>query len=103
MTCPRCAAEMRYLPPMKHTGFLAYVGSEVVFWIVAALIAGAISCGVDERYSLSLTFAGVASFVVFILLYRAGERSKRGPGINYCKACQYYRSPTSAKEGPGAI
>jgi hypothetical protein len=88
---------------MKHTGFVAYVGSEVTFWIVAALIAGAISCTVDDEYSLAIIFGGVASFVVFVLLYRAGERSKGGPGIYYCEGCQYYRSPSRAQEGPGAI
>jgi hypothetical protein len=81
---------MQYLPPLEHTGFLAYVGSEITFWIVAASVGGAISCAVDQRYGLSTIFGGIAAFFVFILLYRAGERAKGGPGLFYCERCQYY-------------
>ena len=94
---------MRHLPPIKHTGFLAYFGSEVTFWIVAASVGGAISCVVDEKYALSYIFGGIAAFFAFILLYRAGERLKSGPGIFYCEKCQYYRSPKQGQGGTGAI
>lgn len=92
-TCPKCASELRYLPPSKHTGLLAYFGSEITFWIVAATVGGAISCAINEKYALSYIFGGVAAFFVFILLYRAGEKSKRGPGLYYCEVCQYYYGP----------
>ena len=94
---------MRYLPPIKHRGILAYLGSEITFWIVAAVTAGAISCAINEKYSLSIILAGVASFCVFLLVYRAGERAERGAGIYYCEGCQYYRSPGRKQEEPGAI
>src|SRR5215210_8732023 len=97
MVCPKCAGEMRHLPPMKHTGFLAYFGGEITFWIVAGSVGGAISCAVDEKYALSYLFGGIAALFAFILLYRAGERSKGGPGIFYCEKCQYYRSPEQAQ------
>ena len=88
---------------MKHTGFLACIGSEITFWIVAASVGGAISCAVDESYALSYILGGIAAFFTFILLYRAGERSKSGPGILYCEKCQYYRSPEQVQGGAGAI
>jgi hypothetical protein len=78
------------LPPLKHTGLLAYFGSEITFWIVAAAVGGAISCAVEQKYALSYIFGGVAAFFVFVLLYRAGEKSRRGPGLFYCEGCQYY-------------
>jgi cytochrome c biogenesis protein CcdA len=88
---------------MKHTGFLAYFGSEIVFWIVVASVGGAISCAVDQQYALSYIFGGVAAFFAFILLYRAGERSRRGPGLFYCERCQLYYSPERAEGEKGAI
>jgi hypothetical protein len=91
------------LPPIKHRGLLAYFGGEITFWIVAASVGGAISCAVDQKYALSYIFGGVAAFFVFILLYRAGERSKREPGLFYCERCQYYRSAERAEGEKGAI
>jgi hypothetical protein len=91
--CPKCSGEMEYLPPLKHTGFLAYLGSEITFWIVAAFVGGAISCALDQKYGLSYLFGGIAALFVFIVLYRAGARARRGPGLLYCERCGYYRSP----------
>ena len=73
------------------------------FWIVAASVGGAISCAVNEKYGLSYIFGGVAAFFVFILLYRAGERSKLEPGLLYCERCRYYYSPERLEGEKGAI
>jgi hypothetical protein len=89
------------LPPPKHRGFLAYVGSEVTFWIVAALVGGAVSSAANSRYDLSYVFGGIAALFVFIWLFRAGERAKRGPGLLYCAKCKYYCSPERIESESG--
>ena len=102
-TCPKCAGEMRYLPPPKVSGFLAYFGSDVVFWVVVVLGGGAASCAVDGKFALASVLGGVAMFFSFILIYRAGENVKLGEGVHYCAKCQYYLKPEHAKGGTGAI
>src|SRR4051812_17195465 len=63
--CPRCTGAMEYVPPPKHTGFLAYVGGEFTFWIVAVAIGGAASCAANENYWLSWVLGGIAAALVF--------------------------------------
>ena len=92
-TCPKCNGQLKYLPPIGHTGFLAYFGGEFTFWIVAALVAGTISGFASENFALAYILGGVAAFCVFILIYRAGVKSSRGSGLFYCEKCQYYHHP----------
>ena len=94
---------MERLPPGKQTGFLAYVGAEVTFWIVAASTGAAISFAVGQSYGLSYIFGGIAACFAFIWIYRAGEKAKRGPGLFYCQKCRYYRRPERIEGEQGAI
>jgi len=94
---------MEQLPPERHRGVLAYVGGELTFWIVAALIGGAASCAANNLYAASIVFAAIAAGAVFFFIYRAGERAAEQPGPLFCHRCRFYRRPPGVQENNSAI
>jgi hypothetical protein len=111
-TCPKCNGVLNFEPgllpisPGFGRGVLAWIGSEVTFWIVLILVGGAAACFGSDQHLFAAVLGAVAGAIVFVkvlgMRFEQGTTSEPEP-LFYCRRCQRYFKPASLEGGASAI